>query len=101
MMFLMEGDKTTDMKHDTFEALQLRLKDQAIVNTEVNVVYGKGCRLEEGKIWCELNEALYNPEFDTTENRHLWVSLVRETGELKLSIETWTFNGKTTTGKRC
>jgi hypothetical protein len=99
MVFLMEGDRTTGMKSDTFEGLQLRLKDQTVVNTGVDVVYGKGCRLENGKIRCELNEVVYSPEFNSTEKRHLWVSLVRETGELRLSIETWTFDGKTTAGK--
>ena len=98
-MFLMEGDKTTDVKFDNFEALQLRLKDRTIVNIQVNVTYGKDCNLDDGKIWCELNETIYNRETDSTEKRHLLTSLIKETGELNLSIETWTFHGKTLGGK--
>jgi hypothetical protein len=99
IMFLMDGDKPTEMKSDAFKGMQLRLRDGVMVDTEVNVVYGRSCNLEGGKIWCELNEAIYIPEFNSTEKRHLWISLVRETGELRLSIETRTFNGKSTTGK--
>jgi hypothetical protein len=70
------------------------------LNPEVpKVVLGKGCSLQKGVILCELQETIYGPEFDSTEKRHLGVSIVRETGELHQIIETRTFHGKGTVGK--
>jgi hypothetical protein len=98
-LFEMLGDTTTDIKFDTFKVLQLRLKDRAIVNIENNIVNGKDCKLQDGTIACELIEALYDAQTNSTEKRHFRVLLTRQTGEAMLYFETWTFHGKTTAGK--
>ena len=97
-MFLL-GDRKPEVHEDSFKML-LRFRDRMVLNPEVpKVILGKNCGLQNGVIRCELQETLYFAEFNTTEKRHLGVSIVRETGELSQFVETWTFNGSSTAGK--
>jgi hypothetical protein len=76
----------------------LRLKDGTIGNIEYNFPEGKDCTLTNGEIQCEWNAVIPLPELKATKKRHSTVSLMRNTGELKIFLETWGYEGKGVTG---
>jgi len=76
----------------------LRLKDGSIGNIEYNFLDGKDCVLVKGEVRCELNEVIYMKELNATERRHGTVSINRATGELRMFLETWSFDGTRASG---
>jgi len=76
MLFLDSGSKP-ELRRNSFKHL-LRFRDRIVVNPEVpQVILGKDCSLQNGKIRCEHRETTYNADSELVLEETSW-SLHRE-----------------------
>jgi hypothetical protein len=94
---LMSGGSAPVVRDDTFN-MMLRLKDRSIGNIAQSWLEGKDCVLVDGSIECELNDVKYARELNVTSKVHRTVSIKRATGEMRLFLEIWTFDGTRASG---